>query len=221
MNLRGGKYGSALQAGVAKLGMDRIVELLIQKGADVNAYDEEYGTALAAAARINNVAALRLLLKAGADVNAHGENCHTALRAAVGTQTTEAVFTLLAAGADVNMSGRVGESPLRVAAKFQNYNNVKRLLNYGAIIDADLGTEQKYMEEFHTNHLIASELLERKKIRSLSERRDGSYRNMLPGVPALAASQDFPEKSVPSSSISHPNPPSNNRSKGVESGLPY
>ena len=37
--------------------MDPIVKLLLEKGADVNACGGEHGTALAAAARIENVAA--------------------------------------------------------------------------------------------------------------------------------------------------------------------
>lgn len=63
--------------------MDPTVKLLLEKGADVNACGGEHGTALAAAARIENVAALRLLLDAGADVDVCGRNRSTALIAAV------------------------------------------------------------------------------------------------------------------------------------------
>ena len=168
VNLPGGKYGSALQAGAATHGMYRIVELLIERGADVNFCGGVHGTALAAAAGVDNVAALILLLEAGADVNACGKNFRTALCVAVWTKKTDAVFTLVDAGADVNMSGRPGESPLRVAARLQDVKIVRKLLDNGALIDADLGTERGYMKEFHTNNLIASVLLERKRKKLLA-----------------------------------------------------
>lgn len=63
--------------------MDPIVKHLLEKGADVNACGGEHGTALAAAARIENVAVLRLLLDAGADVDVCGRSHSTALIAAV------------------------------------------------------------------------------------------------------------------------------------------
>lgn len=170
VNLTGGESGSALQAGVATPYMDRICELLIERGADVNFCGGYYGTALATAARADNVATLRLLLKSGADVNAHGNGCFTALRAAVGAEKIETVSILLDAGADVNMSGRFGESPLRVAARSQNYWIVRKLLDHGAIVGVDLGSEEEYMIEFHTNNLVASELFRRKIIGKITVR---------------------------------------------------
>lgn len=166
VNSGGGKHGSALQAASIDHSMYRIVELLIEKGAEVIFYSGVFTTALAAAARVNNVRTLRLLLKAGADVNFHGNTYHTALSAAVFAERMESVSILLDAGADVNMSGWVDKSPLRVAARIKNYDIVMKLLDYGAFIDADLGTEEEYTKEFHTSRRIASELLRTKTRRS-------------------------------------------------------
>ena len=71
-----GKFGSALQAAAAR-GDVRIVELLIQWGADVNAGGGEYGCPLKAALAFNHSDVIRVLLDHGAtefgDVAGHCE----------------------------------------------------------------------------------------------------------------------------------------------------
>ncbi|PKK42316.1 hypothetical protein CI102_12421, partial [Trichoderma harzianum] len=47
-NAQGGYYGNALQA-AAQQGHDKIVQMLLDKGANVNAQGGEYGNALEAA----------------------------------------------------------------------------------------------------------------------------------------------------------------------------
>ena len=55
------------------------VELLLSKGADVNASERSGWTALNSAARLGHETCLEILLKAGADVNSIQENGNTAL----------------------------------------------------------------------------------------------------------------------------------------------
>jgi ankyrin repeat protein len=73
---------------------ERIVELLLEAGADVNAQDGEYGTALHAASFRGREQIVKLLLKAGADVNAQGGNYRSALRAALSEDGEQAVKLL-------------------------------------------------------------------------------------------------------------------------------
>ena len=82
------------------------VRLLLDRGADVNAAAKDGVTALAAAARLNNTAAMRLLLAAGADIKtpATRTNLLTAAYAAPDTevrQVLEAAGVVLASAHDV------------------------------------------------------------------------------------------------------------------------
>jgi ankyrin repeat protein len=72
VNAEGGMYGCALQAG-ARVGDDKIVQLLIEHGANVNAEGGWYDNALQAASfngHNGHESTVRLLIKHGADVNA-------------------------------------------------------------------------------------------------------------------------------------------------------
>ncbi|KAJ7863215.1 ankyrin repeat-containing domain protein [Mycena leptocephala] len=68
VNLKGGKYGSALAA-VSYWGHLEIVRLLLDRGADVNLKGGEYGSALAAASSCGKLETIHLR---GADVNLQG-----------------------------------------------------------------------------------------------------------------------------------------------------
>ncbi|KIL60362.1 hypothetical protein M378DRAFT_83919, partial [Amanita muscaria Koide BX008] len=66
-NVQGGEYGNALQA-ASSGGNKDIVELLLDKGADVNVRGGRYGNALQAALDEGNKDIVELLLDKGADV---------------------------------------------------------------------------------------------------------------------------------------------------------
>jgi ankyrin repeat protein len=65
-----------------KRGHLEIVQLLLEKGADVNAQGGEYGNALYAAADGGHLEIVQLLLEKGADINAQGGYYGNALQAA-------------------------------------------------------------------------------------------------------------------------------------------
>jgi ankyrin repeat protein len=67
MNATGGFYHTALQ-GAAQEDSHKIVELLLEAGADVNESGGRYGSALAAAKREGNGKSVELLLQWGAEV---------------------------------------------------------------------------------------------------------------------------------------------------------
>jgi len=69
VNAQGGQYGNALQA-AASGRYDKIVNLLLEKGADVNVQDGQYGNALQAAASGGHDKIVNLLLEKGVHVNA-------------------------------------------------------------------------------------------------------------------------------------------------------
>lgn len=79
------------------------LQLLIERGADVNICGHYYGCALQAAARFGHLECVHLLLNAGAKVNLTGGRYETALRAAVIGEHETVVSTLNAHGANVNL----------------------------------------------------------------------------------------------------------------------
>lgn len=79
-----------------------LVQLLIAKGADVNAKNNEGITALLAAVMANNIDAIKLLIDNGADITARDNNGLSALYYAVVANNTEAINLLIDKGADVN-----------------------------------------------------------------------------------------------------------------------
>jgi ankyrin repeat protein len=89
----------ALRVHAYKGEVEPIKELLAQ-GVNVNARDEQGGTALMLAAMANKVEVVKLLLEHGADVNAQSDGGNTALIAAAGKGNLEILQLLVDAGAD-------------------------------------------------------------------------------------------------------------------------
>ena len=113
-----------------------IVELLLDRGADINAVGGNYGTALGAAAFSGNGAIVGLLLERGADINAVGGDYGTALGAAAYHRQEEVVRLLLDRGADINAVGSDYGTALGAAAFCGNEAGVRLLLDRGADINA-------------------------------------------------------------------------------------
>ena len=101
----GDDYGTKLHA--ASLGgHERIVQMLLDKGVDVNAQGVDYGYALQAASVHGYDQVVRMLLDKGADVNAQGGEHGHALQAASAGGHEQVVMMLLNKGVDVNAPGR-------------------------------------------------------------------------------------------------------------------
>ncbi|KAG9692899.1 purine and uridine phosphorylase, partial [Aureobasidium melanogenum] len=111
----------------SRFGHDTIVQLLLDKGADVNAKD---GLALREASRFGQEATVRLLLDRGADVNA---NNGFALREASVCGHDSIVQLLLDRGANVNANNGLALREVSVCG----YDSIAQLLlDRGADVDA-------------------------------------------------------------------------------------
>ena len=113
---------------------DRAVELLLNKDADVNTKEGDYGNALQAASQEGHSAIVKLLLSKGADVNARGDYGN-ALQAASQGGHLATIELLLSEGADVNAGGDYGNA-LQAASQGGHEKAVTLVLETGKI-DAD------------------------------------------------------------------------------------
>ena len=93
-------------------------ELLIAKGADINAKDDTGGTPLFWAALEGNEEVAELLIRQGADVNAAGPKGWTALHWAVAMAQKKSVELLIGEGADVNAKDVIYGTPLDNVGRF-------------------------------------------------------------------------------------------------------
>ena len=118
--------------GAAKGRFADVVDELISRGVDVDAYDGHCWTALMRATRATVTVLVRLLAY-GAEVNAFSKDHKwTALGLAVDRGFHASCTSLLAGGADVNAACLDGSVPLLVALRQAEYKCVSFLLAAGA-----------------------------------------------------------------------------------------
>ncbi|KGQ10507.1 Protein fem-1 B [Beauveria bassiana D1-5] len=109
------------------IGHQEIVQLLLDKGAAINAQGGKYTNAFQAASLQGNQAIIQLLLDNGAAINAQGGKYGNALQAASFRGHQEVVQLLLDKGADVNaQGGKFGKAI--TAASDRGHREIVRLL---------------------------------------------------------------------------------------------
>jgi ankyrin repeat protein len=116
-NKEGTNMSSVLAAGA---GDPAIVALLLEKGANPNAYyaSDRYSP-LACAARVKNIESLRLMLAHGGDASRVCSLGQNVLHIALASTSAECCRELLAHGADPCGRSRINdETPMHVVAKF-------------------------------------------------------------------------------------------------------
>ena len=131
---------------------------LLEKGADVNARDNEEWTPLFWAAFSRRTDTVRALLEKGADVNAKNKYDDTALIHAAYGGDTNTVRVLLERGADVNVKDDMGRSALIEAAGEGHMDTVRALLEKGADVntqDRDGDTPLSKAEKHNYSDVIA------------------------------------------------------------------
>ncbi|KAH8800543.1 hypothetical protein DL96DRAFT_1823872 [Flagelloscypha sp. PMI_526] len=116
-----------------------IIELLIEKGADVNKTRGSDGTPLQIAALTNTLDVIELLVEKGADVNKEGGRHGSALHAAASEGHLDVVELLMEKGADVNREGGHYGSAVGAAAQSGYLSVVTTLVEKGADVHKEAG----------------------------------------------------------------------------------
>ncbi len=119
--------------GAAVCDMPEVAELLVERGADVNAKDPETGyTPLHWAASQGNTKVAETLIAKGADVKAVDNLGRTPLHAAAASNYPDVVALLIEKDADIDARDRFGNTPLHLAAGSGSDLTAKLLLDKGA-----------------------------------------------------------------------------------------
>lgn len=113
-----------------------IVNLLIEKGLDINSKTDNEMTVLTQAVYSGNKNVVKMLIDNGADVNLPADQGITSLLLASALGLSDIVTTLIEAGALINVPAENGFTPLMSASRKGFISIVQLLLKYGAEIDA-------------------------------------------------------------------------------------
>ena len=135
----GGKYGTPLVA-ASTCGSETIITLLLDRGADVNAFGGLiFGHALQAASFHGYESIVKLLINRGAHINDRRVGNDTALAAACERGHKSIVRFLLDNGADINAVGGGYGTALQAASERDHYSIVELLLERGANVNIQGG----------------------------------------------------------------------------------
>ncbi|XP_071178213.1 uncharacterized protein [Mytilus edulis] len=118
-----------------KGGNEKIVQLLIDKGSDVNQVDSRGCSPLNAACHSGHEKIIQLLIDKGSDVNQVGTYGYTPLTAACSGSNEKIIQLLIDKGSDVNQVDRRGCSPLTAACSGSNEKIIQLLIDKGSDVN--------------------------------------------------------------------------------------
>jgi ankyrin repeat protein len=109
------------------------VGLVIQKGANVNAIDEENQTALHIAAREGYTWMCKFLIEEGANVDARDKDNKTPLMLSARSEKAQTCALLISKGANVNAIDKSGKTALGYAKASHSYDAARIIIWWGIL----------------------------------------------------------------------------------------
>lgn len=144
INARDSEFGMTPLSWAALLDQTEAIELLIQKGADVNAKNRDGGTPLHAAAFLGRTEAAELLIQKDADVNAKNNNGETPLDAtSADWETTKSIATILQVKLEPEKI-KAGRTEVAKLLK-QHIPNVSNVDIWAAAAEGNIEAIQRYV----------------------------------------------------------------------------
>ena len=144
----------------------RIVQMLIEAGADMYAKDIDGNTLVHHAARFDAQETILKLFTSGVNLAQRNNNGNTALHAAAANDKADMILTLVDLHVDINVTNNLGSTPLYAAAKFGNISAVGTLLYRGATINVNNARGMTAMQGAHKNkHSFVVDMIKRENVR--------------------------------------------------------
>ncbi|XP_028299820.1 CARD- and ANK-domain containing inflammasome adapter protein [Gouania willdenowi] len=134
-----------------RLNQDRMMDLLIKGGADVNIWNKKRYTPLLLSAELGHTEVFRVLVAENADLDVRLSDFSSALHLGVQSGNTSIVRALLEKGMDPDIKTVKGFTPLHVAAHYDRAEIVALLVKGGAQVNS---VDQQGLTPLH----IASQL---------------------------------------------------------------
>jgi len=121
----------------AEYGQKKIVEILVERGADINATNFLGTSALVYAIQYYHADIATFLISKGATLNKYDSMGYTPLIVALINGQSSTIEALIRHGADVNQKYEKGTrpTPLHLAVESHQTEAAKLLIDYGAVID--------------------------------------------------------------------------------------
>ena len=110
----------------------KLLQAIIDHGADVNATNKKNVTTLMTACRVRNTGTINILINAGADPNCADVYGRTWIHHAILANSKELLQAVIDYGADVNATNKKNVTALMIASRRGNIDAVNELLNAGA-----------------------------------------------------------------------------------------
>jgi len=164
-----------------------LVKSLIEKGADVNATDNEKYTPLTLAVQSNNKDVVNILIERDADVDARDSSGYTPLLWATYSGNVEIVKILIDGGADVDIDDSYGTTPLIIAVSSGHFEIAKLLIEEDADVLAMDSRSYKASDHLNVSQKLArrlfrpedyelrASLLKQLKDKEASQLSEGTY----------------------------------------------
>ena len=133
----------------------KVLQAIIDYGADVNATDKDNYIALMKACAIGHVDAIHVLLKTGADTNIVDTKGHTSLMCAVGRDCSKEVLqAIIDHGTDVNATDKDNETALMRSCCKRHVDAIHELLKAGS--DTNIANKSGHTSLMYDVHLNCS-----------------------------------------------------------------